>query len=67
MTKKQGYAVIFLLFTLNFFVFIQGYRGFTDSVVYGYKIRKLTERVDQLERELEEQLRGQIHKQIDSP
>ena len=67
MTKKQGYGVIFLLFTLNFFVFIQGYREFTDSVVYGYKIRKLTERVDQLEREFEEQKRGQTHKQIHTP
>ena len=61
MTKKQGYVVIFLLFTLNFFVFIKDYRRFTSSIVYGHKIRKLTERVDQLERELKEQKSGQTH------
>ena len=53
MTNKQGYVVIFLLFTLNLFVFIQDYRKFVNSAVYGYKIRKLTERVDQLEGALE--------------
>ena len=67
MTKKQGYVVIFLLFTLNFFVFIQDYRRFTSSIVYGHKIRKLTERVDQLERALEEQKSGQTHEQIHDP
>ena len=67
MTKKQGYVVIFLLLTLNFLIFIQDYQEFKSSVVYGHKIRKIAERVDQLERKLEEQQRGQTHKQIHTP
>ena len=62
MTKKQGYVVIFLLVTLNFFVFIQGYHQFVDSVVHGYKIRKLSERIDQLEKEQQEHQQGQTYK-----
>ena len=48
MTKRQGYLMIFLLFTANYLIFMTGYSNFTHSAVTAQKFRELQKSLDHL-------------------